>query len=203
MSLRVQRDDALELLDNSESERSQHKAELELLQQQKQELSEEAELTLLHLHQAQEELEQYFLKVQEAEGQLKMLKEQLTSQAEVLHDAQLVRDELLEQKQEALEEAKLTLLQLHQVQEELEHYFLQSRGADQLAAAQQDQLLRAQALIARLLPDAAAIAPAQRVAVEVLPPSPPAAAVQTEALLSSYATSLRRASDLLQRAIQR
>ena len=103
---------------------------------------------------------------------------------------------------EAREEAELTLLQLHQVQEELEHYFLKSRGADQLAAAQQDQLLRAQALMARLLPEASTLAQAQRVAVEVLPPSPPAAPVQTEALLNSYSTSLRRASALLQRAIR-
>ena len=103
---------------------------------------------------------------------------------------------------EAREEAELTLLQLHQVQEELEHYFLKSRAVDQLAAVQQDQLLRAQALMARLLPEASTLAQAQRVAVEVLPPSPPAAPVQTEALLNSYSTILRRASALLQRAIR-
>ena len=33
---------------------------------------------------------------------------------------------------EAREEAELTLLQLHQVQEELEHYFLDSRSKDEL-----------------------------------------------------------------------
>ena len=112
------------------------------------------------------------------------------------------RDAQTKEKGEVREEAELTLLQLHQVQEELEHYFLKSRGADQLAAAQQDQLLRAQALMARLLPEASALAQAQRVAVEVLPPSPPAAPVQTEALLNSYAASLRRASALLQRSIR-
>ena len=203
MALRAQRDDALELLNNSESERSQLRVDLELVQQQKQEASEEAELTLLQLHQVQEELEKYFLKAQEAEGQLNTLKDQLRSQAEELEQAQQVRNQVLQQKQEASQEAELVLLQLHQVQEELEHYFLQARGADQLAAAQQDQLLRAQALMARFLPEEAALAPAQRVSVEVLPPATQAVSVQTEALLRSYATSLSRASALLQRAIQR
>ena len=99
-------------------------------------------------------------------------------------------------------ESELSLLQLHQVQEELEQYFLKSRGADQLAAAQQDQLLRAEALMARLLPGAAILASAREVDVEVLPPSPQSNEVQTEALLNSYATSLRRAATLLQRAIR-
>ena len=107
------------------------------------------------------------------------------------------------EKEEAREEAELTLLQLHQVQEELEHYFLKSRGADQLAAAQQDQLLRAQTLMAKLLPEASNLISAQRVDVEVLPPSPPTDEVQTEALLNSYAISMRRAAALMQRAVQR
>ena len=38
---------------------------------------------------------------------------------------------------EAREEAELTLLQLHQVQEELEHYFLLARGQKQLLADHQ------------------------------------------------------------------
>ena len=131
------------------------------------------------------------------------LKEQLCDQSQKLEQAQTACDDLTHQRQRANDDAELMLIQLHQVQEELEHYFLQARGADQLAAAHQDQLLRAQALMARLLPEASASAPAQRVAVEVLPPSPPGAPVQTEALLSSYASSLRRASALLHRAIQR
>ena len=111
--------------------------------------------------------------------------------------------ELMQQKQEAIEEVELTLLQLHQVQEELEHYFLNAQSAEQLAAAQQDQLLRAQALMARVLPEAAAQPLVQGLEVEVLPPLTPAAGVQIEALLSSYASSLHRAASLLQRAMQR
>jgi len=124
------------------------------------------------------------------------LKEQLVAQAEELAA-------LMEQKQEAIEEAELTLLQLHQVQEELEHYFLNAQSAEQLATAQQDQLLRAQALMARVLPEAAAQPLVRGLEVEVLPPLTPVAGVQTEALLSSYASSLHRAASLLQRAMHR
>ena len=131
------------------------------------------------------------------------LQEQLRAQAETLQQVQTARDELMQQKQEAIEEAELTLLQLHQVQEELEHYFLNAQSAEQLATAQQDQLLRAQALMARVLPEAVAQPLVQGLEVEVLPPLTPAAGVQTEALLSSYASSLHRAASLLQRAMQR
>lgn len=142
----------------------------------------------LELQRAEEELEKLHLAINAQDAEITQLRNQLES---VHH-----------QKQCATEEAELTLLQLYQVQEELEHYYLQARGADQLATAQQDQLLRAQVLMSRLLPEAAALAPAKRVSLEVLPPSPPESPVQTEALLSSYFTSLRRASALLQRAIQ-
>jgi len=132
-------------------------------------------------------------------------------QVQAARDAEAARAEslaeelaaLMEQKQEAIEEAELTLLQLHQVQEELEHYFLNAQSAEQLATAQQDQLLRAQALMARVLPEAAAQPLVRGLEVEVLPPLTPAAGVQTEALLSSYASSLHRAASLLQRAMQR
>ena len=171
--------------------------------QQKQQACEETELTLLQLHQVQEELEQYFLKAQDAEGEVASMKEQLVAQVEELQQAQTVRDELSQQKQEACEEAELTLLQLHQVQEELENYFIKSQSAEQLAMAQQNLLLRAQSLMVRVLPEAAANPLDQGLEVELLPPLTPAAGVQTEALLSSYASSLHRAASLLQRAMQR
>ena len=65
------------------------------------------------------------------------LQQQLSSQAEALTEAR--------------EEADLTLLQLHQVQEELERYFLRSRAGDQLVAAQAEQNGRAFALLGRML----------------------------------------------------
>ncbi|MFZ0407067.1 MAG: hypothetical protein WAM11_03025 [Cyanobium sp.] len=65
------------------------------------------------------------------------LQQQLATQAEALSEAR--------------EEAELTLLQLHQVQEELEHYFLHSRSSDQLVAAQAEQNGRAFSLLGRML----------------------------------------------------
>ena len=57
--------------------------------------------------------------------------------------------QLRQQLEDAREEAELTLLQLHQVQEELEHYFLESRNLQQkldavqtITPEQQDQLKR-------------------------------------------------------------
>lgn len=98
----------------------------------------------------------------------------------------------------------MTLLQLHQVNEELEHYFLQARASDQLAQAQLEQLQRAQRLMVRLNPDviqdSSYLPP---LAVEVLPKlsvATPDLTLETEALLSTYAASLKRASALLERA---
>ena len=91
------------------------------------------------------------------------LKQQLMAQGAQVQEAQQARDqqaervktldaekasafsqveELQQQLSEAREEAELTLLQLHQVQEELEHYFLLSRG-------QVQQLERYDALLRR------------------------------------------------------
>ena len=63
---------------------------------------------------------------------------------------------------EAREEAELTLLQLHQVQEELEHYFLLSRGQDVLLNQYGEQQLRVQQLLGRLITGAEAPAVAPR-----------------------------------------
>ena len=118
------------------------------------------------------------------------------------------RDGLASQKEQLQkqhqEEADLTLLQLEQVQEELEYYFLQSQRRDQLAQAQQYQLERSQVLMARLLPQANLEAVRTGVPVDVLPSLAAAQttqAVETEGLLHSYAASLHRAAVLLQRAM--
>ena len=52
-------------------------------------------------------------------------------------ELQVELDALQSQLAEAREEAELTLLQLHEVQEELEHYFLLARGQKQLLADHQ------------------------------------------------------------------
>ena len=166
--------------------------------------SEDAELTLLQLHQVQEELEQLFLKNQEKASLLKTTENQVAELKEELELASASQTEKEAQAKAASEEAELTLLQLHQVQEELEHYFLRSQSADQLAAAQKQQLMRAQTLISRLLPimvQTNAYEASEQVTInpEVTPLTNP---VQTEALLGSYQKSLARAAALLQRAIR-
>jgi hypothetical protein len=123
-------------------------------------------------------------------------------------DAVLGRDQLIEalenQLSEAREEAELTLLQLNQVQEELEHNFLRSLASDQLVQAQFEQLQRAQRLMFRLHPAVVPTAPfTPALAVQVLPEvadAVPNQTLQTEALLNTYAASLQRASALLERA---
>ncbi len=143
-------------------------AELHTAREQLTEAREEAELTLLQLHQVQEELEHYFLRCrtsdQQAATQVEALQQAeasgqeqgarlLALEAEVIQ-LRSERDEAAhgrEQLTEAREEAELTLLQLHQVQEELEHYFLRSRSSDQLVAAQAEQNGRAFSLLGRML----------------------------------------------------
>ena len=107
--------------------------------------------------------------------------------------------------EEVREEAELTLLQLHQVQEELEHYFLYSEAGDQLAEAQQHQLSRAQTLMGRLLPVAAQSHSNRGETIDVITPdvmNQSQMSVQTDALLTSYQKNLHRAAALLQRAIR-
>ena len=106
--------------------------------------------------------------------------------------------------QESREAAEFSILQLHQVQEELENCYLNARASDQLAQAQFEQLKRAQRLMVRLHPDVLPTASyPPSLAVQVLPElaaSTHNPTLQTEALLNTYAASLQRASALLERA---
>ena len=79
---------------------------------------------------------------------------------------------------------------------------MQNSNSDQVIAAQQHQLIRAQTLMTRLLPEAARIDAAHPVDIEVLEPARTSADVQTNALLNSYASSLSRAKSLLKRAVR-
>ena len=179
------------------------------------EAREAAELSLLQLHQVQEELEHYFLadaeKQRQLEDRVRDLEDlrRLKTAQESAHE--LAKAELEQglasrdtQLRQAREEAEMTFEQLHQAQEELEHYFLKARAGDQLAQSQMEQLQRAQSLMVRLNPDVLPNAPyPPALAVEVLselPAAMPDPSLQTQALLSTYAASLQRASALLQRA---
>lgn len=84
------------------------------------EVAEENELILLQLHQVQEELERYFIQNQELSGVQDELKK--TQEALRAEKAQAAIS-----KKELEEENELLLLQLHQVQEELERYYLENQ----------------------------------------------------------------------------
>ena len=184
------------------------------------------EQSLEQLHQVQEELEHYVLadaekqrRLEERERELEelrllkarqesahaierqSLRERLESRLAELEHCLAVRDAELQEERDA---AELSLQQLHHVQEELELYFLKARASDQLAQAQLEQLQRAQRLMVQLQPDVRPIAPVPpALAVEVVPALPAAMTnptLQTQALLSTYAACLERASALLERA---
>ena len=175
-----------------------------------------AEKSLLQLHQqVQEERERHSL----AEGEMQRQLEAGVCDLEELRRLKTDQDSAHEQAKaeleqglasmetelrQAREEAEMTFEQLHQAQEELEHYFLKARAGDQLAQSQMEQLQRAQSLMVRLNPDVLPKDPyPQALAVEVLselPAAMPDPSLQTQALLSTYAASLQRASALLERA---
>ncbi|MCG5510663.1 hypothetical protein [Ectothiorhodospira lacustris] len=102
------------------------------------ELKQENELLLAQLHQVQEELEATFLKHQESEKALQQAKQ---AAAKITHEpgqASAPQQKAEKALEESQQENELLLLQLHQVQEELENYFLQHQQAtkdnEQLAA---------------------------------------------------------------------
>lgn len=124
-----------------EAEQQAHQA----LQAAQQDVTQENELLLLQLHQVQEELENIFLQkraLDDSQQQLEAQRQQLTERLGQAEQAQRKAQEQaaalqqqLEQRQQAharleasqrdlSEENELLLLQLHQVQEELENYFL-------------------------------------------------------------------------------
>ena len=123
-----------------------YEAKLDKARQQRSESQEENELLLMQLHQVQEELEKSFLDSQQLKSelsasqqsseQLKKSHQQEVNLLQQSHQQELkkVQTELAlraqdqksaERFKEAEEENELLLLQLHQVQEELEHYFLE------------------------------------------------------------------------------
>jgi chromosome segregation ATPase len=180
------------------------------------EARETAELSLLQLHQqVQEERERYSMADAEKQRQLEAVGRDLEQLRRSKADQERANEQAMAELEQGLasrdtqlrdawEEAEITFQQLHQAQEELEHYFLKARASDQLAQAQLEQLQRAQSLMVRLNPDVLANAPyPPALAVEVLPELPalmPDPSLQTQALLSTYAASLQRASALLERA---
>ena len=207
-----------------EGELLEVKSERDSQAKEKGKAREEAELTSLQLDKAQDDLERVYLADQKKMKELEALKQQVSDKAAELEAEikqrkveaermQSLEGDLLGVKDErdaramelgeAREEAELTLLQLDKVQEELEYYFERSRGAVEIATAQKDQLVRAQALMARFIPEIANYEHNQNSKINILTKTTTTEnKLQTEALLESYAASLRRASRLLRRVVQ-
>jgi len=144
----------------------------------------ENELLLLQLHQVQEELEQGFLDHRQQLAQadaaraeqvglhanlqeeLKQLADKLSASAEALTAAQQTADQGRHQISELESENELLLLQLHQVQEELEQYFLDNRQLQQVMGQSRHSLDRARRLISRLMLPAQDASAAQGLALK-------------------------------------
>jgi hypothetical protein len=107
---------------------------LELRESALKDAREEAELILLQLHQRQEELKALSIadrdKQQLLDNQTKELENSSAACAGLRQQLELREGE----RNDAREEAELTLLQLHQVQEEFEHYVLQTQDFARLAS---------------------------------------------------------------------
>jgi chromosome segregation ATPase len=178
---------------------------------------EEVELTQLQLHQVQAELKHLLLvddqkqhlldtrtkELQSLEENIQALQQELQPKLDNLEQQLENRNRELK---DARSNAELNLLQLHQVQEELERYFLQTRAGSQLVEAQTQQLSRAKLLMAKLeMNDFSPHCNMAAVAVEVLSGAEVTRqqpSLQVQALLNTYAGSLERASKLLTRAMR-
>ena len=171
------------------------------LEQQLQAAREEAELTLLQLHQVQGELESIFIADQAKQKQVDELKQQMSAGVELM---KALEKDLTNEKEEIRKEAELAFLQLHQVQEELEYNFQKGRSTHQLVDAQRQELERSKSLISALIqqPDMGLLS-IRQVDVEVLPPEynrqTNIGPAETEALIDSYKKNLQRAADLLKK----
>ncbi|XYB84564.1 hypothetical protein ACSTKM_14435 [Vibrio parahaemolyticus] len=96
----------------------------DILESQRQNLVTEGELSLLQSHQLQEELEALQQTSQVKESSILILETRISeltaTNTELTEEKSLLESE----KQALVEENELSLLQIHQLQEELEHYYL-------------------------------------------------------------------------------
>lgn len=138
----------------------------------------EGQATTLQLHHVQEGLENSFKAHQQAQ------KDQLQANREFQSKRE---QQLMAERQADLEKV---LAALHQTEEELEHYFLQTQHGRQLVDAQQVQLQRGAALLRRMA--------ALKGVTTGYPLSQP---IQVMALLEGYRQSLKRAERLLGREV--
>ncbi|WP_415408736.1 FkbM family methyltransferase [Synechococcus sp. A10-1-5-9] len=139
-----------------EGELTDLKENLKSLAMEKGKASQEADLAFNKLHELQEELEKAFLADQAKQKEIDELIQQRTAGAErvkcleeKLASIKGERDTLKKEIGETREKSCLTILQLNQVQEELEHYFLKSREQDDLLRQHQEQSLEFKKIISK------------------------------------------------------
>ena len=84
-------------------------------------------------------------------AEVQKLKQEISAKSTELETERKKRSTAEKAVNELKEEAELTLLQLHQVQQELEHYFSQSREKDKLIQRFKDQQQRVKTLISTFL----------------------------------------------------
>ena len=152
-----------------------------------------------HLAGMQEEQDTLTKRNEESQETITQLELQVSTTASKLEDE---RNAQIKRNDTASEETELTLLHLHQLQEELERYFQKAHSAEEIVTAQENQLIRAQTYIEKVFPTATNSISAEHVSLEVIEALPIANEVQTKALLNSYSESLERASKMLLRAIK-
>ena len=152
-----------------------------------------------HLAGMQEEKDTLTKQNEESQNVIAELELQVSTTASKLEDE---RNAQIKRNDTASEETELTLLHLHQLQEELERYFQKAHSAEEIVTAQENQLIRAQTYIEKVFPTATNSISAEHVSLEVIEALPMANEVQTKALLNSYSESLERASKMLLRAIK-
>ena len=167
-------------------------------------MQQELEQLVLADREKQQLLDTRSHEIQSLQTTIQALHHELQPKVENLEQQLQVREKQL---QDTRNDAELSLLQLHQVQEELERSFLQSRAASQLVEVQADQLNRAKHLLSKLgMNDISPRGVVAAVDLEVLPATDLTSqqpSLQVQALINTYASSLDRASVLLSRAMRR
>jgi hypothetical protein len=146
----------------SQTENQQLNAGFTQLQSKTIELTDENELCLLQISQLQEELEQSFANAQGFESQVKeLMNNQTSSQSLVVEKLATLENEVARmalENQQLSEENELCLLQINQLQEELEYYYLQYQRSTvwhpltQIDKALPQHLTRSLTLIQKLEP---------------------------------------------------
>ena len=118
--------------------------EQEAMQQSVVELKKQLEAKGVELEKVVGERDAHAMERGEAQQAVEELKKQLKQVSASLTEKEM-------EAKDASEEAELTLLQLHQVQEELEHYFRSSRAKEELVQKHQAQQQRMKELMSKAL----------------------------------------------------